>query len=102
MLTDLWHRSIVYAWARSYLGNLGLTGTNSPACNCGGIMASANRSIANDRAAVVPAKRWEELCLFLLLTVVLAPVLAVMTVGGYGFLVWMYQLVAGPPGAPAL
>ena len=40
--------------------------------------------------------------MFLLLTVVLAPVLAVMVVGGYGFVVWMYQLVAGPPGPPAL
>ncbi len=27
---DLWRRSIVYAWARSYLGNLGLTGTKQP------------------------------------------------------------------------
>jgi nitrate reductase NapE len=34
---------------------------------------------------------------FLFLTVVLAPVLAVGIVGGYGFLVWMYQLIAGPP-----
>jgi nitrate reductase NapE len=34
---------------------------------------------------------------FLFLTVVLAPVLAVGIVGGYGFLVWMYQLVTGPP-----
>ena len=40
--------------------------------------------------------------MFLLLTVVLAPVLAVMVVGGYGFVVWMYQVVAGPPGPPAL
>ena len=38
-----------------------------------------------------------ELKAFLFLTVVMAPVLAVMIVGGYGFLVWMYQLVAGPP-----
>ncbi len=35
---------------------------------------------------------------FLFLTIVLAPVLAVVIVGGYGFLVWMYQLMAGPPG----
>lgn len=35
--------------------------------------------------------------LFVLVAVV-APLLAVMVVGGYGFLVWMYQLVAGPPG----
>ena len=68
----------------------------------GRIMASTNRSIANNRAAVIPATRWEELRMFLLLTVVLAPVLAVLTVGGYGFLIWMYQLVAGPPGAPGL
>jgi nitrate reductase NapE len=27
----------------------------------------------------------------------MAPVLAVIVVGGYGFLVWMYQLVVGPP-----
>jgi len=40
--------------------------------------------------------------MFLLLTVVLAPVLAVAIVGGYGFVIWMYQLIAGPPGPPAL
>jgi nitrate reductase NapE len=34
---------------------------------------------------------------FLFLTVVMAPILTVMIVGGYGFLVWMYQLVNGPP-----
>ena len=28
-----------------------------------------------------------------------APVLAVLTVAGFGFIVWMYQLVAGPPGS---
>jgi periplasmic nitrate reductase NapE len=39
----------------------------------------------------------QELRSFLFLSVVMAPVLAVMLVGGYGFLVWMYQLVAGPP-----
>ena len=43
--------------------------------------------------------RKEELRSFLFLTIVMAPVLAVMVVGGYGFLVWMYQLIAGPPGA---
>ncbi len=34
---------------------------------------------------------------FLFLTVVLAPVLSAALVGGYGFLIWMYQLIAGPP-----
>lgn len=40
-----------------------------------------------------------ELRAFLFLTVVLAPVLSVVIVGGFGFLVWMYQLMAGPPGS---
>ena len=56
-----------------------------------------------DHAAAAPAEpvsRRKELLLFLFLTVVLAPVLAVAIVGGYGFLVWMYQLIAGPPGPP--
>jgi nitrate reductase NapE len=39
----------------------------------------------------------QELRSFLLLSVVMAPVLAVAIVSGYGFLVWMVQLVAGPP-----
>jgi len=46
-----------------------------------------------------PSTRREELRSFLFFTIVMAPVLAVMIVGGYGFLVWMVQLVAGPPGA---
>jgi nitrate reductase NapE len=35
---------------------------------------------------------------FILLAVVLAPVLAVAIVGGYGFTVWISQLILGPPG----
>ena len=46
-----------------------------------------------------PSTRQEEWRSFLFFTVVMAPVLAVMIVGGYGFLVWMYQLMAGPPHA---
>ncbi len=38
-----------------------------------------------------------ELWEFFFLTVIFAPALAVAIVGGYGFLVWMYQLVLGPP-----
>ena len=38
-----------------------------------------------------------ELWAFILLTVVLAPVVSVVVVGGYGFIVWMYQLLVGPP-----
>lgn len=38
-----------------------------------------------------------ELAVFLFLTLVLAPVIAVLVVAGYGFLVWMVQTVMGPP-----
>lgn len=38
-----------------------------------------------------------ELAVFIFLTFVLAPLVAVIVVAGYGFLVWMYQLIAGPP-----
>jgi len=41
-----------------------------------------------------------ELRAFLLLAVLMGPVLAVIVVSGYGFLVWMFQLLAGPPGPP--
>lgn len=37
----------------------------------------------------------QELRTFLFLTVVTAPVLAVGTVAGYGFFVWMVQLMTG-------
>jgi nitrate reductase NapE len=46
-----------------------------------------------------PSTRTEELRSFLFFTVVMAPLLAVIGVGGFGFLVWMYQLIAGPPAA---
>jgi len=41
----------------------------------------------------------QELRSFLFLSVVMAPIVAVVLVSGYGFIVWMYQLVAGPPGS---
>ena len=40
----------------------------------------------------------EERTVFVLLAVFLAPALAVAIVGGYGFAVWISQLVLGPPG----
>jgi len=46
-----------------------------------------------------PSTQQEEFRSFLFFTVVMAPALAVALVGGYGFLVWMYQLIVGPPGS---
>ena len=40
----------------------------------------------------------EERRVFAALVIFLAPILAVMIVGGYGFAVWMSQLILGPPG----
>ena len=44
-----------------------------------------------------PSTRKRELLVFLFLAIVLIPGLSVAIVGGYGFAVWMYQLIAGPP-----
>lgn len=44
-----------------------------------------------------PQRKKEELRSFIFLTAVMVPVLSVAVVGGYGFIVWMIQLVAGPP-----
>ena len=47
-----------------------------------------------------PQNRREEVFAFIVLAVLIWPVLAVGIVGGYGFCVWMFQLVFGPPGPP--
>lgn len=41
-----------------------------------------------------------ELVVFGIIVAVIWPVMAVAVVGGYGFLIWMSQLVFGPPGPP--
>jgi periplasmic nitrate reductase NapE len=51
---------------------------------------------AEDTDAVMYTKA-EELRSFLFLTIVVAPALTFLLVAGYGFLVWMIQLVHGPP-----
>ncbi|MEO3416656.1 periplasmic nitrate reductase, NapE protein [Roseovarius sp. CAU 1744] len=38
-----------------------------------------------------------ELRIFFFLAVLLAPILSFALVGGYGFLIWMSQLMLGPP-----
>jgi periplasmic nitrate reductase NapE len=44
--------------------------------------------------------RRDELIVFLVIAALIWPVAAVGVVGGYGFAVWMYQVVVGPPGPP--
>jgi nitrate reductase NapE len=59
--------------------------------------------VATGRAPDVSAnpslRRTEEFRTWFFLTFVMAPVLAVLTVSGFGFVIWMYQLFAGPPGS---
>ena len=47
------------------------------------------------------SRRRLELLTFLILAFGIWPLVAVGTVGGYGFIVWMFQVVFGPPGPPA-
>ena len=42
----------------------------------------------------------DELIVFLIIVALVWPVMTVGAVGGYGFAVWMYQSIAGPPGPP--
>ena len=44
--------------------------------------------------------RRKEILVFVVLAVLVWPIVTVGIVGGYGFAVWMYQQVAGPPGPP--
>lgn len=39
-----------------------------------------------------------EIRLFIFLTVVLFPLLSVMLIAGYGFAIWISQMIFGPPG----
>ncbi|MGR3362748.1 MAG: periplasmic nitrate reductase, NapE protein [Maritimibacter harenae] len=45
------------------------------------------------------ASKGQETVAFLFLALVLFPILAVVFVGGFGFVVWMQQLLLGPPGS---
>lgn len=58
-------------------------------------------SVAGDETSTRARRRRMEIFAFLFLTAVVLPVLAVGVVGGYGLTVWVYQMVAGPPGPPS-
>ena len=58
-------------------------------------------SATGDDTGGRPRRKRMEIFAFLFLTAVLMPALAVATVGSYGLAVWIYQMVAGPPGPPA-
>lgn len=45
-------------------------------------------------------RKRHEFRLFVFLIVFLFPILAVAVVGSYGFMIWMSQVLMGPPGPP--
>lgn len=55
---------------------------------------------SNFKDVALPNSRRQELFAFLFLAVLIWPVIAVGLVGGYGFIIWMFQIVFGPPGPP--
>ena len=58
-------------------------------------------SAASDDTHERQRRKRMEIFAFLFLTAVLLPAFAVATVGSYGLGVWIYQMMAGPPGPPA-
>ena len=65
-------------------------------------MANPSTSAATEQQPAKPAPtRRSELIVFLIIVALIWPVVTVGVVGGYGFAVWMYQAVAGPPGPPS-
>lgn len=63
---------------------------------------SSSSGEQNASEAAQTRTKLQEWSVFLFLTVILAPVIAVAVVAGYGFIVWIIQLIAGPPGPPSV
>jgi len=53
-----------------------------------------------DAAEMAPSRR-QEIAAFLVTTFVIFPGLTVAFVGTYGLVIWLSQMVLGPPGPPA-
>ncbi len=63
-------------------------------------MIEPNDDGAATVAVAAGGERRRELLLFLAVTLLVFPLLAVGIVGGFGFAVWIFQMIAGPPGPP--
>lgn len=58
-------------------------------------MAQANDTVESPHDEEASRREWRT---FLFIVVALFPILSVILVGGYGFSIWMMQLLMGPPG----
>ncbi|MBL0372941.1 periplasmic nitrate reductase, NapE protein [Rhizobium sp. KVB221] len=54
--------------------------------------------MATQRPIDFRKRRLRELAAFFALAFGIWPIVAIGVVGGYGFLVWFYQMIYGPPG----
>lgn len=59
-----------------------------------------NGSAGSATATSDRQRRRSELWAFLVLAFAIWPIVAVMVVGSYGLIVWMWQAAFGPPGPP--
>ncbi len=51
-----------------------------------------------EKSTEVPSKK-DEIFVFILILFIVFPLLSVAIMGGYGFMVWMSQLIFGSPGS---
>lgn len=63
-------------------------------------MANEEVQIAEPGGPGHRARRRHEFIVFFTLAVLIWPFIAVGIVGGFGFLVWIWQIIFGPPGPP--
>lgn len=61
-----------------------------------------DQNIAQPDKASARNSRFSELLVFLTIIVFIWPVVAVGFVGAYGFSVWIFQMIFGPPGPPSV
>ena len=66
-----------------------------------GVVMDSHDPAPHNRIDDVPHKRRMEIYAFLIVTALIMPALAVATVGTWGFTVWIYQVISGPPGPPS-
>lgn len=63
-------------------------------------MFRTNKQNQREGDSAAASKR-AEFVVFSIIVALVWPIATVCFVGGYGFLVWMSQLISGPPGPPA-
>lgn len=63
-------------------------------------MSVQDSSDRNPEQPPARAGRRAELIVFFVLAALIWPFISIAFVGGYGFLIWMWQMVFGPPGPP--